>query len=79
MGLAGMEDARVKAGNGLVERGKVEQEATSVQDYFAGRRALRQGTAEHDALQEKRMRQSGLRKLLEGKVKALIQEDMRYR
>lgn len=79
MGLAGMEDARVKAGNGLVERGKVEQEATSVQDYFAGRKALRPGTAENAALQEKRRRQSGLRKLLDGKVRELVQEDMRYR
>jgi len=79
MGLAGMEDARVKAGNGLVERGKVEQEAGSVQDYFAGKRALRPGTAEHEALQEKRRKQSGLRQILDQKVRELVTEDMRYR
>lgn len=75
-----MEDAQIKAGNGTVKRGEsMEQDAMTTKDYFAMRKAKVQGTKEHAALVEKRKKQSGLRKLLEGKVRKLVQEDMRYR
>lgn len=79
LGLAGMEDAQITAGNGLVKRDAAEVQATSTADYFKAKRMLKPGTEEFADLQDKRKRQSGLRKLLDGRVKALIQEDMRYR
>jgi hypothetical protein len=74
-----MEDAQITAGNGLVKRDTAEVQATSTADYFKAKRMLKPGTGEFTDLQDKRKRQSGLRKLLDGRVKALIQEDMRYR
>jgi hypothetical protein len=79
LAFAGMEDAQITAGNGLVKREVAEVQATSTADYFRARKATRPGTQEFAELQEKRKRQSSLRKFLDGKVKALIQEDMRYR
>ena len=74
-----MEDAQIKSGNGLVKREADMAEAQSTADYFKGKRALQRGTEEFAALQEKRKRQTGLRKILEGKARQLIQEDLRYR
>ncbi len=80
LGLAGMEDAQIKAGNGLVKRGAaVAQEGMTTKDYFAMRKAKKPGTEEHSALVEKRQKQAGMRKILDGRVRALVQEDMRYR
>ena len=79
-GLAGMEDAQIKSGNGLVKReAAMEQEGMSTADYFAAKKVTQRGTAEHAAMVEKVKRQSGLRKILDGKVRKLAQEDMRYR
>ena len=77
MGLAGMEDAQVKAGNGLVKR--TEAETMSTADYFAAKKASMEGTKEFAAMQEKRQKQAGLRKILDGKIRKLVAEDMRYR
>ena len=80
MGLAGMEDAQVKAGNGLVKRQEVQDMQTmSTADYFAAKKASMAGTVEFAAMQEKRQKQAGLRKILDGKVRKLVAEDMRYR
>jgi hypothetical protein len=81
LGLAGMEDAQVKAGNGLVKRQEaVEmQESMSTADYFAAKKASMAGTAEHEAMQERKKRQAGFRRLLDGKVRKLVAEDLRYR
>ncbi len=79
LGLAGMEDAQIKAGNGLVKRDGGMQEGMSTSDYFKARRSRTPGTEEFQALQNKRERQAGLRKLLDAKVRQLVQEDMRYR
>jgi len=81
MGLAGMEDAQVKAGNGLVKRqeGTEMQESMSTADYFAAKKASRAGTEEFEALQERKKKQAGLRKILDSKVRKLVAEDMRYR
>lgn len=81
LALAGMEDAQIQAGNGLVDRGDADtmRESTSVADYFAARRATKPGTMEFQELQTKREKQAGLRKLLDNKVRALVQEDMRFR
>lgn len=80
MGLAGMEDAQVKAGNGLVKRQEVQDMQTmSTADYFAAKKASMAGTVEFEALQERKKRQAGFRRLLDGKVRKLVAEDMRYR
>jgi hypothetical protein len=82
MGLAGMEDAQVKAGNGLVKRQEateMQQESMSTADYFAAKKASMAGTVEFEALQERKKRQAGFRRLLDGKVRKLVAEDMRYR
>ena len=80
LGLVGMEDAQIQSGNGLVKReAGMQQEGMTTQDYFAMRKAKVQGTDEHVALVEKRKKQAGLRKLLDGKIRTLVQEDMRYR
>jgi len=78
-GLAGMEDAQVKAGNGLVKREVTEmqsQQPMSTADYFKARRTAR---PDSDEMRKRKEKQAGLRKLLDGKVRALVQEDMRYR
>ena len=78
--LAGMEDAQIKAGNGLVKRVAVGgQKAMTTADYFAAKRTRQPGTAEHAQMIELRNKQSGLRKILDGKVRKLAQADMRYR
>ena len=76
-----MEDAQVKAGNGLVKRqeGTEMQESMSTADYFAAKKASRAGTEEFEALQERKKKQAGLRKILDSKVRKLVAEDMRYR
>ena len=75
-----MEDAQVKAGNGLVKREAQEDMQTiSTADYFAAKKASMAGTAEHEAMQERKKRQAGFRKLLDDKVRKLVAEDMRYR
>lgn len=75
-----MEDAQIKAGNGLVKReATTTQESMSTADYFKAKRALAQGTQENAELQRTLKSQSGLRKILDGKVRKLVQEDMRYR
>jgi hypothetical protein len=80
MGMAGMEDARVKSGNGLVDRGLSGRvQSTSVKDYFKGKRMITPGTEEYKELQTMRQKQTGLREMLDAKVTRLIQEDMRYR
>ena len=80
MGLAGMEDAQVKAGNGLVKRQEAQDMQTmSTADYFAAKKASRAGTEEFEALQEQKKKQAGLRKILDSKVRKLVAEDMRYR
>ena len=80
MGLAGMEDAQVKAGNGLVKRQEAENMQTmSTADYIAAKKASMAGTKEFAAMQEKRQKQAGLRKILDSKVRKLVAEDMRYR
>ena len=81
LGLAGMEDAQIKSGNGLVKREAANkmQEGMTTSEYFKMRKIKQPGTEEHKELQEKRQRQAGLRKLLDGKVRQLVQEDQRYR
>jgi len=75
-----MEDAQIKSGNGLVKREEsMSQESMSTADYFKAKKSLKPGTEEHERLKEKRKRQAGLRKILEGKARQLIQEDLRYR
>lgn len=75
-----MEDAQVKAGNGLVKREVQEmQESMSTADYFAAKKASMAGTVEFEALQERKKKQAGFRKLLDGKVRKLVAEDLRYR
>ena len=54
-------------------------QAMSTQDYFKARKARTPGTEEFAELQEKRKKQGGLRKILDGKVRKLVQEDLRYR
>jgi hypothetical protein len=83
---AGMEDAQITAGNGLVKRDAAMTSNKTVDDlmeenrnYFAAQKARRQGTVEFKELQEKRKKQSVLRKLLEAKASTLVQEDLRYR
>jgi len=51
----------------------------STADYFAAKKASMAGTKEFAAMQEKRQKQAGLRKILDGKVRKLVAEDMRYR
>lgn len=81
MGLAGMEDAQVKSGNGLVKRSAVDaqQQAISTEEYFRAKRRRTPGTEEYEAVERLRVKQTGLRKILDGKVRKLVQEDMRYR
>ncbi len=79
MGLAGMEDAQLRAGNGLVKREAQDMHSMSTADYFAAKKASRKGTEEYEELQKRKERQAGFRRLLDGKVRKLVAEDMRYR
>jgi hypothetical protein len=79
-GLAGMENAQIIAGNGLVKRGEEgEAGSTSTAEYFAAKRALTPGTPEYDALRKIAQKQKPLRRILENKIQKLALEDQRYR
>jgi hypothetical protein len=79
MGLAGMEDAQVKSGNGLVEREGGEMgESMSVADYAKMRQGNKAGSELQKEIAAMKERQKPLRALLEGRIKQLAREDMRY-
>jgi hypothetical protein len=75
-----MENAQIKSGNGLVKREAAKmQEGMTTSEYFKMRKMKQPGTEEHKELQERKKKQAGPRKLLDGKVRQLAQEDQRYR
>ena len=77
--MAGMEDAQVKSGNGLVDRSKPEEEmqGMSVAEYAKMRQANQPGSEVYEARKALKERQKPLRALLEGRIKKLALEDMR--
>jgi hypothetical protein len=79
-GMAGMEDAQVKSGNGLVERSTAEEElqGMSVAEYAKMRQASQPGNEVYEARNALKERQKPLRVLLEGRIKKLAIEDMRF-
>jgi len=81
-GLAGMEDAQVKSGNGLVDRsesGDVENmQGMSVAEYAKMRQANKPGTEIYETRKAIKERQKPLRALLEGRIKQLALEDLKY-
>lgn len=81
MGLAGMEDAQIKSGNGMVERGKPEEEemqAMSTAEYAKMRQANKPGTEVYDVQEGLRKSQTRIRSILEGRILKLAREDQRY-
>ena len=81
-GLAGMEDAQVKSGNGLVDRTQSEDvenmEGMSVAEYAKMRQANKPGSEIYETRKAIKERQKPLRALLEGRIKQLALEDMKY-
>ena len=77
-----MEDAQVKSGNGLVERGKLESLETmkgiSVADYAKMRQASQPGNEVFETCKAIKERQKPLRTMLEERIKKLVLEDMRH-
>jgi hypothetical protein len=82
MGLAGMEDAQIKSGNGMVDRagegGEMANEGMSVSDYAKMRQASVPGNEIYETQQGLRNSQKKLRSILEGRVRKLAKADMRY-
>ncbi|MCX8207828.1 MAG: hypothetical protein N3G75_08375 [Methanothrix sp.] len=75
LALASMEDAQIKGGGGLVERGEITstEEGMSVSEYFRIQR-------EHEVLAQRiREKQAPLRELLESKVRQMVLEEMKRR
>lgn len=82
LSMAGMEDAQIKAGNGLVDRTKKDLETMqgmSVSDYAKMRQAHLPGNEIYETQKAIKERQKPLRALLERRVKKLVLEDMKYR
>ena len=81
-GLAGIEDAQVKSGNGLVNRRNSESLETmkgmSVADYAKMRQASQPGNEVFETCNAIKERQKPLRTILEGRIKKLVLEDMRH-
>lgn len=79
-GLAGMEDARILAGNGMVERGEDLEGVVgmSVSDYVKMRQSNRPGNEIYEEMKARRDRQKPLRAFLEKRIRQLVAEDMKY-
>jgi hypothetical protein len=81
-GLAGMEDAQVKSGNGLVDRSKSADmeklKGISVADYAKMRQANQPGNEIYEIQKAIKERQKPLRAVLEGRIKKIVLEDMKY-
>lgn len=81
-GLAGMEDAQVKSGNGLIDRSKSENmenmQGMCVADYAKMRQANQPGNEIFETREAIKARQKPLRALLEGRIKKFALEDMRH-
>jgi len=75
--LAGMEDARIKAGGGIVERSGRGQnsERMSVSDYAK----MRRGADLSKQIKETRKAQKPFRDWLESQVKDAFDREMRFR
>ncbi len=75
-----MEDAQIKAGNGMVERTEEAEgmEGMSVSDYAKMRQANKPGNEIYEEMQARRERQKPLRNLLDKRIRALVAEDMKY-
>lgn len=79
-GLAGMEDAQIKSGNGLVERETEEvdgMEGMSVSDYAKMRQSNQPGSEIFEEMRARRERQKPMRAFLETRVHQLVAEDMK--
>jgi len=80
-GLAGMEDAQVKSGNGLVDRNRSKDveniKGMSVADYAKMRQANQPGNKIYETRKAIKEKQKPLRALLEGRIKKLVLGDMR--
>lgn len=63
--LAGMEDARIKAGGGPVKRTTRPTDGISVQEYAKIRRSMRPGGDDFELMKQKRDEQADLRKHIE--------------
>ena len=75
-----MEDARIKSGNGTVDRSKERSnmEGMSVAQYAKKRRALDPGGEVQEAMEWLRAEQAPLRKQIEDQVKIIASEEARY-
>lgn len=82
MGLAGMEDAQIKSGNGLVERTEGGEgdmaESMSVKDYAKMRQANKPGTEVFEARQQIKSGQKRMRSVLENRIRRLVKDDLRH-
>lgn len=78
LAFAGMEDARIKAGNGTVERSNRGKNMApmSVSDYAKTRRS---SPEMKEFVKKTRAAQKDFRKWLESQVKAEFEKDMRFR
>jgi hypothetical protein len=76
-----MEDARIKSGNGTVDRSKERpnMEGMSVAQYAKKRRALDLGSETQEAMECLKTEQAPLRKHIEEQVKKIASEEARYR
>ena len=74
-----MEEARLKSGNGVVDRSKPKEEmqGMSVAEYAKMRQANQPGNEVYEARKSLKERQKPLRSLLEARIKKLPLEDMR--
>ena len=79
LGMAGMEEAQLKSGNGLVDRSQPEEEmrGMSVAEYAKMRQANQPGNEVYGARKALKERQKPLGALLEGRIKKLALDDMR--
>jgi len=84
VGLAAMEDAQIKAGNGTVKRdgtasgGSMDADIAYSANYGKMKRELRQGGAIQKEMEERKKKQAPFRAALEAEIKKVLQEEERY-
>ena len=83
--MAGMEDARIKSGNGTVDRStnysdsyNTQTQGMSVSQYAARRRALAPSGELSQTIEKLKAEQAPLRKQIEDQVKVIATEEARY-
>lgn len=84
LGLAGMEDAQIKAGNGLVKRSRavgssnMDSDIEYSRNYAKLKRDMKPGGVLQKEMEEIRKKQAAFRAGLEAEIKQVLEKEERF-